>query len=103
MEVKEHAERKVAQLHSRIQRLESHNNRLAEENAALQAAAAQAAPAVSRVGARGEMAGAGESEERHAGLVRGAFGCVHEPMLCVAAHAAVRYVMLACGTKPEPT
>lgn len=36
MEVKEQAERQVAQLHSRIQQLQSQNNRLTEEVASLQ-------------------------------------------------------------------
>ncbi len=53
MEVKEQAERKIAQLHSRIQQLESHNNRLAEEAVALQqqlAAAAAHLPAAVSAG-----------------------------------------------------
>ena len=47
MEVKEQPERKIAKLHSRILQLESHNNRLAEENEQLQQVAANPPAAVS--------------------------------------------------------
>ena len=46
MEVKEQAERKIAQLHTRIQQLESKVNRLGNDNSALQERLAEAQGAV---------------------------------------------------------
>ena len=77
MEVKEQAERKIAKLHTRIQQLESHVNRLASDNAQLgdrlsaahaAAAAAAAAPAPDPAAAAAAAAGAASAAEQAAAL-----------------------------------